>query len=65
MHDESIKHDLMHCILGNVPVIIACCCGGKTNDLRDFRAKIVGAVSKNVFFKNQPHGGARRGPCEN
>ena len=33
--------------------------------LCDFRAKIVGAVSKNVFFKNRPHGGARRGPCEN
>ena len=34
------------------------------SDLRDFRAKIVGAVSKNVFCKNRPHGGARRGPCE-
>ena len=32
--------------------------------LCDFRAKSVGAVSKNVFCKNQPHGGARRGPCE-
>ena len=31
---------------------------------RDFRAKCVGAVSKNVFCKNRPHGGARRGPCE-
>ena len=34
------------------------------NDLRDFRAKSVGAVSKNVFCKNRPHGGARGGPCE-
>ena len=34
-------------------------------DLRDFRAKIVGAVSKNVFCKNRPHGGARRGSCVN
>ena len=32
--------------------------------LRDFRAKSVGAVSKNVSCKNRPHGGARRGPCE-
>ena len=27
-------------------------------DLRDFRANIVGAVSKNVFCKNRPHGSA-------
>ena len=27
-------------------------------DLRDFRSKCVGAVSKNVFEKNQPDGGA-------
>ena len=33
-------------------------------DLCDFRANILGAVSKNVFCKNRPHGGARRGPCE-
>ena len=33
-------------------------------DLCDFRAKYVGAVSKNVFSKNQPHGGARGVPCE-
>ena len=32
--------------------------------LRDFRAKSVGAVTINVFFKNQPHGGARIGPCD-
>ena len=32
--------------------------------LRDFRAKSVGAVSKNVFCKNRPDGGARRGACE-
>ena len=32
--------------------------------LRDFRAKSVGAVSKNVFCKNLPYGGAREGPCE-
>ena len=30
------------------------------SDLRDFRAKSVGAVSKNVFCKNQPYGGTRR-----
>ena len=34
-------------------------------DLCDFRAQIVGAVSVNVFCKNRPHGGARRGACEN
>ena len=28
------------------------------SDFRDFRAKSVGAVSKNVFFKNRPEGGA-------
>ena len=33
-------------------------------DLCDFRAKSVGAVSKNVFCKNWPHGGARRRQCE-
>ena len=33
-------------------------------DLCDFRAKFVRVVSKNVFCKNWPHGGARRGPCE-
>ena len=32
--------------------------------LCDVRAKSEGAVSKNVFYKNGPHGGARRGPCE-
>ena len=32
--------------------------------LRNFRAKSVGAVSKNVFCKKLPHSGARRGPCE-
>jgi len=30
-------------------------------DLCDFRAKSVGAVSKNVFCKNWPYGGARGG----
>ena len=34
------------------------------SDLRDFRGKSVGVVSKNVFCKNLPHGGARRGPCD-
>ena len=34
-------------------------------DLCDFWAKIVGAVSKNVFCKNRPQGGARRGSCVN
>ena len=34
------------------------------NDLRDFRANSVGAVSKNMFDKNRPDGGARGGPCE-
>ena len=29
--------------------------------LCDFRAKVVGAVSKNVFCKKRPQGGARRG----
>ena len=33
-------------------------------DLRDFRAKSVGAVSKNVFYQKRPDGGARGGPCE-
>ena len=33
-------------------------------DLRDFRTKSVGAVSKNVFYKKRPDGGARGGPCE-
>ena len=33
-------------------------------DLCDFRAKSVGAVSKNVFYKKRPDGGARGGPCE-
>ena len=33
-------------------------------DLRDFRAKSVGAVSKNVFYKKRPDGGARGGPYE-
>ena len=28
----------------------------------DFRAKSVEAVSKNVFYKNRPDGGARGGP---
>ena len=35
-----------------------------STSLRDVRAKSVGAVSKKVFCKNQPHGGARRGPVE-
>ena len=34
-------------------------------DLHDFRAKILGAVSKYVFCKNRPHGDARRGSCVN
>ena len=29
------------------------------SDLRNYRAKTVGAVSKNGFRKNWPHGGAR------
>ena len=29
-----------------------------------FGQKYVGAVSKNVFSKNRPYGGARRGPCD-
>ena len=29
-----------------------------------FRAKSVGAVSKNVFYKKRPDGGARGDPCE-
>ena len=33
--------------------------------LHDFRPKSVGAVSKNVFCKYRPDGGARRGACEN
>ena len=33
-------------------------------NVRDFRAKSVGAVSKNVFCKNRPYGGARGGPGE-
>ena len=32
--------------------------------LCDFRPTSVGAVSINVFCKNRPHGGARRGPYE-
>ena len=36
----------------------------RTTDWRDFRAKSVGSVSKNVLHKNRPHGGARGGPCE-
>ena len=32
--------------------------------LCDFSGKSVGAVYKNVSCNNQPHGGARRGPCE-
>ena len=31
-------------------------------DLRHFRAKYVGAVSKNMFCKYRPHGGARGVP---
>ena len=34
-------------------------------DLHDFRAKSVAAVSKNVFNKKRPDGGARGRPCEN
>ena len=34
-------------------------------ELHDLRAKFVGAVSKNVFNKRPPDGGARGGPCEN
>ena len=33
-------------------------------DLHEFWTKSVGAVSKNGFFKNQPHGGAATGLCE-
>ena len=33
-------------------------------DLCDFRAKSVGAVSKNVFNKKRPGGGTRGGPYE-
>ena len=33
-------------------------------DLRDYRANSAGAVSKNVFCKDQPCGGTREGPCE-
>ena len=33
-------------------------------NFRDFRAKSVGVVSKNVFDKGGPGGGARGGPCE-
>ena len=33
-------------------------------DLRDFWTKSVGVLSKNVFCKYWPHGGARTGPCE-
>ena len=33
-------------------------------DLRDFRGQIGGSVSVNVFCKNWPHVGARRGAFE-
>ena len=33
-------------------------------ELRDFRPKSIGAVFKNVFCTNRPHGGARRGACQ-
>ena len=33
-------------------------------NFRDFTAKPVGVVSKNVFDKGVPGGGARGGPCE-
>ena len=36
----------------------------RPTDLCDFRIKSVGAVSKNVFDKKRPGGGARGGPCE-
>ena len=34
-----------------------------TINLRDFRPESVGALFKNMFCKNWPHGGAG-GPCE-
>ena len=33
-------------------------------NFHDFRAKSVGVVSKNVFDKGRPGGGARGGLCE-
>ena len=35
-----------------------------STDLRDFWTKSVGVLSKNMFCKYRPHGGARTGPCE-
>ena len=33
-------------------------------DLRDFWTRNGGVLSRNVFWINQPVGGAVRGPCE-
>ena len=35
-----------------------------STNLHEFRTKSVGAVSRNMFCENQPHGGATTGLCE-